>query len=153
MKNSTIYLMFIFGIITTVFGLITLSIYVSLFYFSSAIEDLLGITMNFSMTFLFTAVSLTLSGIMIGIYSISRTHSEYYLMWILISFIFSSISLGIQLYEMAVRGPTWLGLELFGELGNRIETMYIVGALFLYNFLLEMINATFLWYEIKGGEK
>lgn len=146
------YLIYILGTLLSTIGLIFLSFYIAIFFFSPVIENIFSIDMNISSALLIIAISFTLNGFFIGFYSISKDSWEYANLWIIISFLLSFISFLFQLYKLASLGPTWLGLEFFGINGNKIEAMYICMMLFLINLAILVICGILVFRKFRGEE-
>ncbi|MBO8160036.1 MAG: hypothetical protein H0Z24_00240 [Thermosipho sp. (in: Bacteria)] len=150
MKNFQLYLVYVYGVIIAFIGLLLLLFYFSFNYLSPIIEDFLGVQMNLTNAMLIISISFTLIGFFFGIYAISKINSFSSKFIIILSFLFSIISFVFQLYKLTIIGPTWIGIELFGTYGNKIEAMYVSAIVFLISFLSLVISASILFIEIRG---
>ncbi len=152
-KKWEFYFVLFIGFIIFFFGMVTLAIYFAILYLSPLISNLTGISFVSSRFLVLAFLSIIGSGVFLSFYPISKALDGNSSFHIFIAFVFSGLSLGIQLYKLAVLGPTWMGVEILGTSGNTNEMMYLSAAYFVFTLIIFALEFTILKQEVSGGKE
>ncbi|MGC8819764.1 MAG: hypothetical protein ACP5KD_01670 [Fervidobacterium sp.] len=141
------YFLILLGFITFVFGFISLAVYFAVLYLAPIVSNLTGLTFLDSRFLLFSIVMLTTSGFFTATYPYSKAIGGNSSFHIILALATSGVSLGVQLYKLAVTGPTWIGIDLLQSHGNTIEMMYLSAVYFSYTLVLFVLQFTIMRKE------
>lgn len=141
------YFLILVGFITFVFGFISLAVYLAILYLAPVVSNLTGLTFIDSRYFLFVLIMLTASGFFMSAYPFSKAVNGNSSFHILLAFVASGVSLGVQVFKLAFTGPTWVGIDLLQENGNTVEMMYLTAIYFVYSLVLFVLQFTVLRKE------
>ncbi len=147
--NFEFYFVILVGFLTFVFGFISLAVYFAVMYISPIVSNLTGLTFLGSRFLLFILVMITVSGFFMSLYPYSKAVGGNSSLFIILAFISSGISVGVQVYKLAFFGPTWIGLDLLKDHGNTVEMMYLSAVYFAYNLILFILQYTIMKKEFE----
>ncbi len=147
--NWEYYFIIMVGFVTFIFGFISLAVYFAVLYIAPIVSNLTGFTLLQSRFLFFILTMITANGFLLSVYPYSKASNGNSSLFIILSFVTSGLALGVQVYKLAFNGPTWIGLDLLSEHGNKVEMMYLGAVYFVYNLILFVLEYSIMKKEFE----
>ncbi len=143
-----LYAILFLGIVVMTVGLLGTSVYFGIYYIAPLFKDILDLKISASKWLLFSLASLSISGLFMGFFTLSKSMSRNPSIHLSLAVVFSGISLFIQVYRIVLNGFAWMGVEILGNTGDS-KTFILISMLFtLFTLLVLVTNLALLRREL-----
>ena len=143
-----LYAILFLGIVVMTVGLLGTSIYFGIYHIAPLFRDILDLKISASKWLLFSLASLSMSGLFMGFFTLSKSMNHNPSIHISLAAVSSGISLFIQVYRIILNGFAWMGVEILGSTGDS-KTFMLISILFtLFTLLVLVTNLTLLRREL-----
>ncbi len=143
-----LYAILFLGIVVMTVGLLGTSVYFGIYYIAPLFKDILDLKISASKWLLFSLASLSISGLFMGFFTLSKSLNRNPSIHLSFAVVFSGISLFIQVYRIILNGFAWMGVEILGNIGDS-KTFTLISMLFtLFTLLVLVTNLALLRREL-----